>query len=376
MERSRRQRYDLVICLNYYAPYVSGLTEVARVVAEGCAAQGWRVHVVTCRYDRSLAAREVLNGVSVERTRVIARVRNGVLSPTFPIVAARRARQARLINPHLPMLEAGLVVLAAGARPVISTYQCDYVTGDDGLLGRVIKRAIDLSSKISLRRSRAVVVTSEDYAQSSRVYLSMRGKEVAIPPPFHARNGGRPTFRRTSHGMHVGSLGRIVHEKGLDVLVRAFRQIDDPDSRLLIAGDFERIAGQSVIQQLRELASGDDRIEFLGYLPDADVPDFLASLDVLAFPSVNSLEAFGIVQLEAISAGVPVIASDLPGVRLPVLQTGYGLLVPPGDADALAEALGKIGSVKFEPPDLGDSATTRRYLDLFTATIGEVASPQ
>jgi glycosyltransferase involved in cell wall biosynthesis len=368
LKKSRHEKYDLVIFLNYYAPYVSGLTEVARVVAEGCAARGWRVHVVACRHDRSLPTREIMNGVSVERVRVIARVRNGVISPAFPVVSLRRARQARLVNPHMPMLEAGPIVLGLGSRPVVSTYQCDYVTGDDGVLGTVIKHAIDLSSRIALRRSASVVVTSEDYAQSSRVYLSMRGREVAIAPPFNGRAGGKSTFRRSS-GFHIGSLGRVVHEKGLDILIRAFRQIPDADARLLIAGDHARVAGPSVIEQLRELAAGDSRIEFLGYLDEADVPDFLASLDVLAFPSINSLEAFGIVQLEAISAGVPVIASDLPGVRLPVLQTGFGLLVPPGDLDMLLDALQRIRTMKFQPPDLGTSSTVDQYMSVFEAAL-------
>jgi glycosyltransferase involved in cell wall biosynthesis len=366
--KSRRHEYDLVILLNYYAPYVSGLTEVARIVAEGCAARGWKVHVVACRHDRRLPRREEINGVSIERARVIARIRNGVVSPEFPLLALRAARRARIVNPHLPMIEAGFVALGAPTTPLVTTYQCDYTTGDDGVLGTVVKYAVDASSRITLRRSISVVVTSEDYAQSSRVYLSMRGREVAIVPPFLPRAGGEPKFRM-SPGFHIGSLGRIVHEKGLDVLVRAFRSLDDPDARLLIAGDYKHVAGQSVIHQLRELADGDPRIEFLGYLPDDQVADFFASIDVFAFPSVNSLEAFGIVQLEAISAGVPVIASDLPGVRLPVLQSGFGFLVQPGDPEALLAAMQRTAITKFDPPDPAPSISVDQYIEVFDAAL-------
>ena len=67
-------RLDLLVALDYYAPYVSGLTNVARDVAEGLAARGHRVRVLTSRHDRSLPERELLNGVEVERAPVLARM--------------------------------------------------------------------------------------------------------------------------------------------------------------------------------------------------------------------------------------------------------------------------------------------------------------
>jgi glycosyltransferase involved in cell wall biosynthesis len=197
---------------------------------------------------------------------------------------------------------------------------------------------IDASSRAAMRASDVVVATSLDYASSSRVYSSMSGKVIAIPPPFQLRTGGSPVFRR-SDGPHIGAMGRIVEEKGFDYLIRAFRMIEDPAARLLIAGDYTSIAGLSVIDRLRTLAGDDERITFLGFVEESAVSDFFASLDVFAFPSINPLEAFGISQLEALSAGLPVVASDLPGVRLPVLRSGRGRLVPPRDVEALAAAL-------------------------------------
>lgn len=330
-------RIDVTMGLNYYAPYVSGLSEMARMLAEGLAARGMRVRVVTSRHDPSLPAREVRDGVEIERTDVVARVRNGVISPRLVPLLARRIRESRVGHLHLPMLEAGAVAMLKGRTPLLITYQCDYQTTED-LLGGTIRRAIDTSTRIAMHRSLRIAVTSDDYAAHSRVYSFMRGKIVAIAPPFVPRGGGEPRFRR-GDGPVIGAMGRIVEEKGFDYLVRAFRQIHDSSARLIIAGDYEGIAGQSVIEHLRELARGDDRIEFLGFLPDEQVKDFFASIDVLAFPSVNPLEAFGIVQVEALSCGVPIVASDLPGVRLPVVQSGAGVLVPPRDVEALTGAL-------------------------------------
>ena len=83
--------------------------------------------------------------------------------------------------------------------------------------------------------------------------------------------------------------------------------------------------------------------EFLGTLdPVSEMPAFLGALDCLLVPSVNSTESFGLVQVEAMLCGTPVVASALPGVREPVRITGMGELAPPGDPDKLAAAITRV----------------------------------
>ncbi|MCD9902115.1 hypothetical protein LUR56_23815 [Streptomyces sp. MT29] len=110
-------RFDVAIVLTYYLPYTSGLTEVARTVAEGLAARGRRVAVVASRHDPAHPARETVNGVEVFRAPVAARIGRGVLSPGFAPLAGRVARASRVVNIHLPMLEAGAVARLAGDTP-------------------------------------------------------------------------------------------------------------------------------------------------------------------------------------------------------------------------------------------------------------------
>jgi len=339
-------RYDLVVALDYYSPYVSGLTETARVVAEGMAARGWGVAAVASRHDHDLPPREVVNGVDVHRTRVLGRVSKGVISPGLPITAARIARRSRVLHMHLPMIEAPLVAALASRTAKVVTYQCDVVLSQ-GLVARAAAAAVDAASARALGRADAVVVTSEEYARSSRLAARMPEALEVIPPPCTARAAGVPRFRE-SRGLHVGFLGRIVEEKGVEYLVEAFRTIADPDARLLIAGEGERIAGGGVADRVRARAAGDERIRFLGFLPDEAIADLYASIDVFALPSVNALEAFGIVQAEAMLSGVPVVASDLVGVRIPVTTTGFGALVPPRDAEAIARALVDVGGRPHE----------------------------
>jgi glycosyltransferase involved in cell wall biosynthesis len=175
--------------------------------------------------------------------------------------------------------------------------------------------------------------------------------------------------------MHVGFVGRIVEEKGLEFLVDGFRQLEDPDARLLVAGDYEKVAGGSVVERVRRVAGEDPRVRLLGFLPDESLPDLYASLDVFALPSVNSFEAFGIVQVEAMMTGVPSLASDLPGVRTPVRRTGFGTIVPPRDPAAIHRALRDL---QESPPDrqagaaatrewYGAESTIREYDELFAS---------
>lgn len=346
--------YDVVVALNYYAPYVSGVTEAARVTAEGFAKAGLRVLVVAGHHDPSTPAREEINGVRVVRTPVVARIGKGIVSPQFVPTVLRFARRARLLHLHLPMLEAGAI--AAGARvPMLVTYQCD-VTLPAGAFNRFQEWALDRSHALALRKAAAVGVTSDDYARSSRLWSSMAGRTAAIPAPALDRSGGSPAFRDGT-GLHVGFVGRIVEEKGLEYLVDGFRALPDDDARLLIAGDFTKVAGGSVVERVREHIGDDPRVSLLGFLPDDRLPDFYASLDVLALPSVNALEAFGIVQVEAMMQGVPVVASDLPGVRMPVLDTGFGRVVRRREAGDITTALRELAA---DPPDRAAGAVAAR----------------
>ena len=280
--------------MTYYAPYVSGLTNFARDVAEGLAARGKRVRVVTTRHDPALPVEEVVNGVRVTRAPVLAKLGKGTVSPEFTRLVVAASKTAHVLNLHLPMLEAGLVAKAARC-PVVLTYHCD-VSLPPGLVNSVQGKVIDASSRLAMKHARIVAVTSEDYAERSRLWTSIRPRMAAVPPPCRPVPKGEPSFR-DGDGFHVGFLGRIVEEKGVEFLVDGFRALDDPDARLLIGGEFGNVAGGSVIERVRARIDGDPRIKLLGFVPDDKLGDFYASLDVFALPSVNAFEAFGIVQV-------------------------------------------------------------------------------
>ncbi|MFF8432223.1 glycosyltransferase family 4 protein [Streptomyces sp. NPDC016566] len=329
-------RFDVTVALDYYAPYVSGLTEAARITAEGLAGRGWKVAVACAQHDPTLPRQEQLNGVHVFRAPVLARISRGFLTPRLPLLAARLAARSRLLHLHLPMPEAAFLMALRPKARVVTTYHIDAFLPDTPM-NRAAMRLADHSCRATVKRADLVIANSDDQARGSRLWPAIRQRPFRpIPSPCVDRSGGTPRLRE-GDGLHIGFMGRIADDKGIEYLVRAFRAIDDPKARLLIAGDYQTVAGGSNIARLRAEAGDDPRVRFLGLLRGERVRDFYASIDVFALPSIS--ESFGIVQVEAMMAGVPSATTDLAGSRYPVQATGFGRLIPPRDPEALRRAL-------------------------------------
>jgi glycosyltransferase involved in cell wall biosynthesis len=122
-----------------------------------------------------------------------------------------------------------------------------------------------------------------------------------------------------------------------------------PQTRILYVGQHRDVMGEEAYaRRLQPLLDRlGDRWTFLGVLPDRELGAFYAVCDVTVLPSLNRTESFGMVQIESMACGTPVVASDLPGVRQPTMMTGMGRTVPAGDSMALAQALLEI----LERPD-------------------------
>jgi glycosyltransferase involved in cell wall biosynthesis len=136
---------------------------------------------------------------------------------------------------------------------------------------------------------------------------------------------------------------RLATEKGVEYLLEAAPTILEhhPGTRFLFAGQYENVLGEEAYaRKLAPLLTAlGDRWTFLGVLPPDGMAAFFKSCDLTVLPSINSTETFGLVQIESMICGTPVVASGLPGVREPVRLTGMGLTVPPRDPARLAEAV-------------------------------------
>ena len=350
-------QYDLTVALTRYEPYVSGMAQTARSIAEGMANRGWRVAVVAAQHDPALPLRDTIGGVEVYRAPLLTKTDRAVVAPRFTLLAARLARHSSVLHLHLPVAGAGLLTALCGHTPVVSILDGDRHLAPDRL-GRALGRASNLTARAAIRCSAAVVATSSDQVRGSRFWPVMQERDVIpITPPCLDRRGGRPRYRETTD-LHVGFLGRIAEDKGVEYLVRAFQRIAAPSARLLIAGDYTG-AGGGNLASVQAAIDQDNRIRILGELRGREVDDLYASIDVFAAPTVTC--SFGIGLAEAIMCGVPSVTTDLPGARYPITSTGFGQLVPPRDTAALARAILYLAGAPREWRDHKAKAARARF---------------
>lgn len=346
----------VLIVLTYYRPHTSGLTIYAERLARGLAERGHTVTILTSRYQRGLPAEEMLDGVRVVRAPVLFRVSKGVIMPTFGLLAWKLVRQADVISLHLPQFDAAGVALRGRLlkKPTVLTYHCDLLL-PDGFFNGIVNRVVHGMNHLAGRFAHRVVAYTEDFAQHSPYLQRYSDKLAVIPPPIELPEmtpSGIAAFAKMHNPQSqrpvIGMAARLATEKGVEVLLDAFPRILEryPNARILFAGQYRKVlAEESYAERLNPIIQRYERLnqwKFLDILEPLQMAAFYPNLDVLVVPSLNSTESFGLVQVEAMLCGTPCVASDLPGVRQPVAQTGMGEIASIGDAEGLAEALLKV----------------------------------
>lgn len=332
----------ILIILNYYVPYISGVTEYARLAAEMLAKEGHDVTVLTSNHA-NLASYEKINGVHVYRAKVLFKISKGTVSLQYIALARKLAKRADVVNLHCPMLEAGLISLLIPKNKIVTMYHCD-VNLPKSFFNKLIVKVMDMSHRICLSRSRAITVTSVDYAEHSRVAAKFKDKLIGVTAPV--KEYYSVPVEKDLNKKIIGFCGRIVEEKGIDVLLKAYEIIKKqcPETELQIAGDYKNVAGGSIYPMLKDYIKKNNipDIKFLGKISEEEMPKFFSRLDVFVLPSINSLEAFGMVQVEAMRCGTPVVASDLYGVRTIIQNTGAGLISKRNNPQNLAECIMEV----------------------------------
>lgn len=344
----------ILTVLTYYRPHYSGLTIYAERLVRALAERGHQVTVLTSRYDPALPEREALDGVEVVRLNVGMHVSKGVIMPSMPYWAWRLARQADILHLHVPQLDAAPLALLARltGKPAVLTYHCDLLL-PPGLVHSLANEVSHLANHISARASSVIVTNTMDYAQHSSFLRRYLPKVQLILPPVELEAVSEADVEAFKHkaGIHpgqrvIGMAARLASEKGVEFLVQAMPAILEkhPEARVIFVGQYQNVFGEQEYAQrlagaIRELGQ---HWTFMGILPPKEFAAFFHVAEVTVLTSINSTESFGMVQVESMSCGTPVVTSDMPGVRQPVLMTGMGKVIPPRDAGALAQAIADI----------------------------------
>lgn len=337
----------------YYWPRSGGMERVVQGLAEGASSLGHQVEVVAVE-SMGRAGTSVRQRSSVTKAFSLAALGSQEIAPGYIAAAWKRADVIHVHHPH-PLADVACL-LRAGRTPVVVTQHADS--------RRSIYRPV---TRLVLRRAGAIVVPSRAHLALSTELTGYESKVEIIP--FGIEHTRWELVPPTPPGAPPRAIfiGRLVAYKGLDILLRALERV--PDLRLDIVG-----AGPEG-PRLRTLAQAlaiTDRVRWYGEYPDEDLPRRMADADFLVLPSVTVEEMFGLVVLEAMAAGRPVITTAVPSAVREVNAAGVtGLEVPLRDVPALAQALETLSHDPERRRKMGE-AGRKRVADRFTqATMAE-----
>jgi len=343
----------ILTVLTYYRPHTSGLTIYAERLARAFVKRGHEVTVMTAQFDPSLPREEIMDGVKVIRVPVLFRVSKGVIAPTFGWVATKLVANHDVVQMHLPQFDAPGVAFRARlfGKPAVLTYHCN-LDLPPGFFNRLVNFVVQFQNNLAGILSNHIVTYTQDYADHSR-YLSRYASkltpilppvELPTPTPEAVAAFAQEHKTKQKHPV-IGMVTRFASEKGVEILLDALPAILEkyPNAQVLFAGQYQNVMGEQayfnrLIPHIRAYEKK-GQWTFLGNLSPLQLAAVYPNLDVLTVPSLNSTEAFGLVQIEAMLNGVPCVPSALPGVRQPVTMHGMGRVAKIGDSASLAESI-------------------------------------
>ena len=361
----------ILIVLTYFQPHKSGLTVYAVRQSRALVALGHRVTVLTSQYDRALPREEWDQGVRIIRLPVAFHISKGVIMPGMLFRAFRLISESDIVNLHVPQFDSALLALLSKIqhKPVVLTYHCD-LKMPAGLMNKLAGMAAHCANWISAGLANVIVHNTRDFAEHSPFLKRYLDKLVVIQPPIivdpvsHAETLAFRSKYQISHDhVVIGMVARMATEKGVEYLVEAMPQVIQlfPNVRVIFIGEYQNVFGEVSYKEklLPMIDALGSHWSFLGVVSEVDKAVFYNLCDVLVLPSINSTESFGMVQVEALISGTPVVTTDLPGVRQPVKQTGWGRVVPVKDSGALADAILEVlqSGIQMNPEKIASVAT-------------------
>ncbi|KJC51855.1 glycosyltransferase [Bradyrhizobium sp. LTSP857] len=310
-------------------------------------------------------SREIINGVEVERVRSFGNVLSLPAAPAYPWRLWQRIAKHDLLALHAPFPLADLVfALGFGRkRPLVVHWHADIVTHAG------LRRFVEPLMRRTLRRAKAIIVSDRVLIDEAPLLREFEDKCHVVPfgidttvydwpkiEPHHVNDRGRLVL----------ACGRLVPYKGFDVLIRA--AVNRQFEVWIIGEGAER---PRLEQLIRELGLG-ERVRLLGSVNDCERVKLMCLADVFVMPSVTNAETFGLVQLEAMAAGRPVVNTALDTAVPRVARHGMeAITVPPGDAEKLGEAIDTLIGDPERRRRMGLSARTRAVTRYSATTFKE-----
>lgn len=350
----------------FYPPVRGGMESVVAELVHGLQAAGTETDVLCAHTGRGTCHETLPGGGRLTRASSWGRWLATSVAPALLPAWWRLRGRYDVVHVHMPDPLTALALWSCPPRGALVVHW-----HSDVIRQRLALKLYSPLQHWLLARADRIIITSPPYAQASPWLQAWQHKLALIPPGVPDPTTNRPArgtaaVQQALAGRRlVFALGRMTHYKGFEVLIEAAARLP-ADVVVVIGGDGELLPRHR--EQVRALGLA-QRVWLPGALSDDEVQAHLQQARVFCLPSVNRAEAFGVVLLEAMAHGCPIVASDIPGSGVPwVNRHGEtGLNVPVADATALARGLQQVLDDPARAAELGQAAR-QRYQARFQAT--------
>lgn len=340
-----------------YFPHVGGIESLVKQYSEELGQYGAEVLTLVCRDNSGRTVCENINGVKVTRAGSFGTYFSCPLSLSFIRLFRKMAENADIVHINVPFPLADAALLLSGYKGKVAvSWHSDIVKQKKLML--LYKPFM----MYLLKRADVIFTATGGHIKGSDYLKKFRKKCRILPygitPEKYLSIERKPFLTEklnNKNNIKVFFTGRLVYYKGVDILLKAFTEINNCE--LFIAGTGEL---ENSLRAYAENHGLNKKVHFLGFLSDYELKQAYSDCDIFVLPSVAKSEAFGIVQLEAMIYGKPVINTNLAsGVPYVSINGRTGITVPPSNPEALAEAVNKLVGDKNLREKLGRNAYER-----------------
>lgn len=331
----------------YFYPHLGGVESHVLELSKHLIKRGHEVFVVTTQLEGT-KAEDTVEGVPVKRAKPLSILFSTPIVPGVNKILSKE--NFDILHSHTPPPLMSLSGVRAAQKkdvPSVLTYHCDleipYTFGP--ILTTLYQQTL---GAYTVRKTDKLITTTTTYGATSKAVWY---KDAEIIPNavdaerFHPSNEGKEVRKELGikDKKMVMYVGRIVYHKGLEYFVRSAKYLEEEDIQYVLVGtgDFK-----PELEKIIKKEGLEDKVMFAGRVSNEKLPNYYAAADIFVLPSVSRLEAFGIVALEAMASSVPVVISNIPGVREVIVEGENGLLAEPMNAKDLA---GKIRTLLHNP---------------------------
>ncbi len=344
----------------YFYPYTSGLTNYPWKILNYLGKKH-QIKVLTFNHQKTVIPGLTRNPYKIDsRLRgndiiyipYLFKISKGYISPQSLFYFLKEIKNADLVFLNLPSVEGLPLLLLAKIfrKKTISLLHC-FLNGGKNIFEKIIFKVANFFVYFQLLLSDKIVAYTKDYLKKYFIFNLIKNKTYFHLPPILKTQEDKKYInflkKLTNKKIVIGYAGRISSEKGLEYLISSIKRYTLHVTRytLLFAGPFgKEVAGEEkyFLKIKKLLDKNKIDYHFLGTLIPEKLFAFYKAIDVLVLPSINSTEAFGMVQAEAMISGTPVIATNLPGVNIPINLTKMGIIVEPKNEKQIHQAILKI----------------------------------